>query len=63
MNFNFFLLQNVSIAIVGKGHDFTIYEDAQVDSYLELISGEERRGGQAAQAAEEAPEEGSMETD
>ena len=43
---------------------FTIYEDAQVDSYLELISGEERRGGGGNQAADEAgQEEGNMETD
>ena len=57
-------MQNVSIAIVGKDMPFTIYEDAQVDSYLELISGEERRGGGGNQAADEAgQEEGNMETD
>lgn len=56
--------KNVSIAIVGKDQPFTIYEDGQVDSYLELISGEERRGGAAAGAADdEAKDEGSMETD
>ena len=53
-------LQNVSIAVVGQGTEFTIYEDAQVDPYLELISGEERRGG-GQQPAE--GEEGAMETD
>merc|ERR1711899_382790 len=56
--------KNVSIAIVGKDRPFTVYEDAEVDTYLELINGEERRGGAAAQPAEEgAQEEGNMETD
>lgn len=47
--------------MVGQGTEFTIHEDAQVDPYLELISGEERRGGGAQQPAE--GEEGAMETD
>jgi len=55
--------KNVSIAIVGKDRPFKIYEDAEVDTYLELINGEERRGGGAGQPAEGAQEEGSMETD
>jgi len=57
--------KNVSIAIVGRDHPFKIYEDTDVDTYLELISGEERsRGGVAAPAeGEAAAEEGSMETD
>ena len=58
--YSFDILQNVSIAVVGQGTEFTIYEDAQVDPYLELISGEERRGG-GQQPAE--GEEGAMETD
>ena len=47
---------------------FQIYEDSKVDTYLELISGEERGRGAAAEVAEggsmggEAPEEGNMET-
>ena len=48
---------------------FQIYEDAKVDTYLELISGEERGRGAASEVAEggsmgvQAPEEGNMETD
>ena len=53
--------QNVSIAVVGQGTEFTIYEDNKVDPYLELISGEERRGGGGQQPDE--GEEGEMETD
>merc|ERR1712223_124387 len=57
--------KNVSIAIVGKEHPFKIYEDTEVDTYLELISGEERGRGaaQAAAGEEAAQDEGSMETD
>merc|ERR1712241_1102699 len=57
--------KNVSIAIVGKEHPFKIYEDTEVDTYLELISGEERGRGaaQAAAGEEGAQDEGSMETD
>ena len=60
-----FVFQNVSIAIVGKEHPFKIYEDTEVDTYLELISGEERGRGaaQAAAGEEGAQDEGSMETD
>ena len=47
---------------------FQIYEDSKVDTYLELISGEERGRGAAAEVAEGgsmgvAQEEGNMETD
>ncbi len=57
---------------MGENTEFKIYEDSSVDPYLELIAGEERRGGGAAAAeaaeregdGEAAPaEEGSMETD
>jgi len=56
--------KNVSIAVVGKDTPFKIYENATVDPFLELIAGEERRGG-AAQAEEQAApaDEGSMDTD
>merc|ERR1712203_1300506 len=40
--------KNVSIAIVGKDHPFTVYDDAGVDPYLASIEGEERRGQRAA---------------
>lgn len=59
--------KNVSISVVGKDHDFTIYDDARVDPFLAGIEGEERRGqrpaaeGEAA-AAEDAPAAG-MDTD
>ncbi len=36
-------MQNVSISIVGENTDFVVYEDSDVDKYLELIAGEERR--------------------
>ena len=59
--------QNVSIAVVGKDQPFKVYEDAAVDPYLELIAGEERRGGAAATAEGEGQgqgqDEGSMDTD
>jgi 20S proteasome subunit alpha 6 len=64
--------KNVSIAIVGKDHPFTVYDDAGVDPYLAGIEGEERRGqrqagegeGEAAAEGEggEAPAQG-MDTD
>jgi len=44
--------KNVSIAIVGKDHPFTVYDDAGVDPYLAGIEGEERRGQRAAGEAE-----------
>ena len=65
IGFPFF--QNVSIAVVGKDQPFKVYEDAAVDPYLELIAGEERRGGAAATAEGEGQgqgqDEGSMDTD
>jgi hypothetical protein len=38
--------KNVSIAVVGKDKDFTMYDDADVDQFLSGIEGEERRRGQ-----------------
>jgi 20S proteasome subunit alpha 6 len=64
--------KNVSVAVVGKGMNFTIYDDAHVEPFLAGIEGEERRGQRpaAAEAAEggapaegeAAPQEG-MDTD
>ena len=34
----------MSVAIVGKDLDFTIYDDAMVEPFLASIEGEERRG-------------------
>jgi len=55
--------KNVSIAVVGKDKDFTIYEDEKVEPYLALIEGEERtRGGRreeppaAAAPAQDPPQ-------
>ena len=42
----------MTISVVGCKKEFTIYEDEKVDTYLQLIAGEERRGG--AGAADEA---------
>ena len=36
--------KNVSVAVVGKDEDFTIYDDEKVDPFLAGIEGEERRG-------------------
>ena len=36
--------KNVSVAVVGKDHPFTIYDDAAVDPFLAGVEGEERRG-------------------
>ena len=38
-----FNLQNVSVSIVGEDTEFVVYEDSDVDRYLALIEGEERR--------------------
>merc|ERR1712150_132583 len=64
--------KNVSIAIVGEDQELVVHEDSDVDRYLELIAGEERRNQAAAGAADdpadgaadegEAPG-GDMETD
>merc|ERR1712080_747293 len=48
--------KNVSIAIVGHDTDFEVNEDSDVDKYLELIAGEERRNQTAATAADDAEE-------
>lgn len=37
--------KNCSLGIVGKDHDFTIYDDNQVEQYLQMIEGEERSSG------------------
>ena len=37
--------QNVSIGVVGKGMDFTIYDDEGVEQFLAGLETEERRGG------------------
>lgn len=59
--------QNVSVSIVGEETEFVVYEDSDVDRYLALIEGEERRNQGAPTAGDaegegegEAPE---METD
>ena len=50
--------------MVGKDTPFKIYENATVDPFLELIAGEERRGGGAQAEEQAAPaDEGSMDTD
>merc|ERR1719326_616830 len=36
-------LTNKNVSIVGENTDFVVYEDSDVDKYLELIAGEERR--------------------
>jgi len=49
--------KNVSIAVVGKDHPFTVYDDAGVDPWLAGIEGEERRGQrQEAEGAAAQPE-------
>ena len=49
----------MSIAIVGKDHKFAIYENSAVDTYLQGIEGEERRGqnrgGDGGEAEGEVP--------
>ena len=35
----------MSIGVVGKGMDFTIYDDEGVEPFLAGLEGEERRGG------------------
>ena len=50
--------------MVGKDTPFKIYENATVDPFLELIAGEEHRGGGAQAEEQAAPaDEGSMDTD
>jgi len=45
--------ENVTIAIVGKGHKFRSCTEAELESYLSLIEGEERRGGRRGPPEEE----------
>lgn len=40
-----FNYKNVSIGVVGKGMDFTIYDDGGVESFLAGLDKEDRRGG------------------
>lgn len=47
--------KNVTISVVGTDREFTIYEDESVDTYLQLIAGEERRGGAGGAAEDDAP--------
>lgn len=58
--------QNCSIAVVGKGDDLSIYDDEDVNPYLEGLDQEERRGGAGtsrdAQPAD-APAEGDASAD
>jgi len=49
--------KNVSVAVVGKGKDFTIYDDSLVEPFLAGIEGEERRGQRPAAATEEGGED------
>ena len=49
------IFQNVTISVVGTDREFTIYEDESVDTYLQLIAGEERRGGAGGAAEDDAP--------
>ncbi|XP_015928092.1 proteasome subunit alpha type-1 [Parasteatoda tepidariorum] len=46
--------KNASVAIVGKGMDFSLYEDEKVEPYLQAIAGDERprRGGVAGSGDE-----------
>lgn len=37
-------VRNVSIAIVGKGQDFTVYDDEKVSQWLDLLSDAEKKG-------------------
>ena len=48
-----FLAQNCSLAVVGKGTSFTIYDNAHIDQFLALIEGEERSPGAGKQDDEE----------
>ena len=51
--------KNVSIAIVGKGHPFTVYDDQKVEQYLALITEAERKGrGGGAATVEQGPVDG-----
>ncbi|ELU07375.1 hypothetical protein CAPTEDRAFT_224984 [Capitella teleta] len=47
-------IKNCSLAIVGKDHEFTNYEDEDVQKFLDLIEGEERSSHAAAAADDDA---------
>jgi len=50
--------KNLSVAVVGKDIPFTIYDDADVDTYLKMLSDAERKGrggGSSSQAMEQEP--------
>lgn len=58
--------KNVSIAIVGKGYPFTIFDDDSVGKWLELLTPAERKGrgsgsgsgaGAAAEGSESRPDD------
>jgi len=53
--------KNVSIAIVGKGHPFTLYDDDSVEKWLSLIPEEDRkaRNRKDPKMEKEAPDDGS----
>ena len=54
--FALWLLQNCSLAVVGKEQDFTIYEDEDIAKYLALIEGEEKSSGAGAKDEPQAME-------
>lgn len=43
-------VRNVSIGLVGKGHEFTVYDDDKVSKWLDLLSESERKGRGAGSA-------------
>ncbi|XP_047004179.1 proteasome subunit alpha type-1 [Schistocerca americana] len=47
--------KNVSIALVGKGTDFTVFSEEETGRYLAMIEGEERRTGQPPPEEQPAP--------
>ncbi|GFT12844.1 proteasome subunit alpha type-1 [Trichonephila clavipes] len=51
--------KNASLAIVGEGMDFTLFEDNLIEPYLKAIEGDERprRGGGAASGDSSAPDD------
>ena len=63
MNYSIYL----SLSLRNLISQFAIYDDASVDPFLAGIEGEERRGqrpaAEEAEAAEDAPAGGNMDTD
>ena len=49
--------KNCSLAVVGEGQDFTVYEDDSIADYLKLIEGEEKSPGAGK------PDDDAMETE